>query len=139
MGPIMYGHNIVVRLHGFFCTLYTIIYVRFLYPGLYVGYMKSKNFQKCQNKAKIGQKSQNWPKWPKRLKKSKKAKKAKFAKKSQNYPKFGFFLSNFGFFGKFKLLWKILDFLEFFRFFGNFCIFWNKFAVCHFGGYIRTT
>jgi hypothetical protein len=23
--PIMYGNNIVVRLHGFFCTLYTIV------------------------------------------------------------------------------------------------------------------
>jgi hypothetical protein len=129
MGPIMYGHNIVVRLHGFFCTLYTIIYVRFLYPGLYVGYMKSKNFQKCQNKAKIGQKSQNWPKWPKRLKKSKKAKKAKFAKKSQNYPKFGFFcqilafLENLSFCGKFWIFWNFLDFLEIFVFFGTSLLF----------------
>jgi hypothetical protein len=29
--------------------------------------------------------------------------------------------------------------LEIFGFFGKFWIFWNKFAVCHFGGYIRTT
>jgi hypothetical protein len=57
--------------------------------------MKSKNFQKSQNKAKIGQKSQ---------------------KKCQ---KFGF-LSNFGFLVKFwlfwkkikKLFWNFLDFLE---------------------------
>jgi hypothetical protein len=106
----MYGHNIVVRLHGFFCTLYTIIYVRFLYPICtpYVGYMKSKIFQKSQNKAKIRQKSQNWPKRPNFSKKSKKK-----AKKKQNLPKdpnFGF-LSNFGFF------WNFLENLSFFGFF----------------------
>jgi hypothetical protein len=68
--------------------------------------MKSKNFQKSQNKAKIGQKFQK-------------------TKIIQNYPKFGFL--------------EIFGFLENLSFFGKFCIFWNKFAVCHFGGYIRTT
>jgi hypothetical protein len=34
--------------------------------------MKSKKFQKSQNKAKIGQKSQNWPKRPTFSKKDKK-------------------------------------------------------------------
>jgi hypothetical protein len=96
-------------------TFYTIIYVRFLYPLCtpYVGYMKSKNFQKRQKKAKIGQKSQNWPKKPKLSKK---------AKIIQNLA----FLS-FGFF------WLFLAFLENFGFFGKFWIFRNELAVCHFG------
>jgi hypothetical protein len=42
--------------------------------------MKSKIFQKSQNKAKIGQKSQNWPKRPKFSKKAQKAKKPKLSK-----------------------------------------------------------
>jgi hypothetical protein len=48
--------------------------------------MKSKIFRKKQNKAKIGQKSQNWPKRPKKNLKS------QICQKSQNYPKFGFFV-----------------------------------------------
>jgi hypothetical protein len=60
-------------------------------------------------KAKIGQKGQ------------KKHQKAKFAKKK---PKL--FLANFWLFWQILLFWKILYFLE-------------QVAVCHFGGYIRTT
>jgi hypothetical protein len=52
-------------------------------------------------------------------KKPKFAKKAKFLKKCQKMPKLGFF-------GKFWIFWPILDFLE-------------QVAVCHFGGYIKTT
>jgi hypothetical protein len=120
LGPhhVMYGHNIVVRLHGFFCTLYTIIYVRFLYPICtpYVGYMKSKIFQKSQNKAKIGQKSQIFQKNQKKPKKPNLQKKPKII---QNLA----FLSNFGFFGKLKLFWNFLDFLEIFVFFGTSLLF----------------
>jgi hypothetical protein len=137
MGPIMYGHNIVVRLHGFFGTLYTIIYVRFLYPICtpYVGYMKSKISQKSQNKAKIGQKRQNWPKRPNVSKKAKK--KQICQKKAKIIQNLAFcqmlaFLEFFGYFGKFKLFWKFLDFLEIFVLFGTS-------LLCHFGGYIRTT
>jgi hypothetical protein len=84
----MYGHNIVVRLHGFFCTLYTIIYVRFLYP-----ICTPYEIQKFQ-------------------KKPKKAKKAKFTKKAKIIQNLAFcqilaFLENLRFFGKF---WIFLDF-----------------------------
>jgi hypothetical protein len=106
MGSIMYGHNIVMRLHIFFCTLYTIIYVRFLYPICtpYVGYMKSNFFQKRQKKGKIGQKSQNYPNFG-------------------FFVKFWFFCNFFVFFGKCKLFWKFLDFLEIFVFFGTSLLF----------------
>jgi hypothetical protein len=89
-----------------------------MFPLSYVGYMKSKNFQKSQNKAKIGQKSQNWPKRPKISKKAKK--KAKKAKIIQNWSfcqilafwNFLAFLENLNFFEIFGIFWEILDFLE---------------------------
>jgi hypothetical protein len=126
-GPIMYGHNIVVRLHSFFCTLYTIIYVRFLYPICTPKkppkkpklakkakiFKKNRKSQICQKKAKI---IHNW-----------------LFVKFWLFWNFLAFLENLTFFGKFKIFWENL------RFFGKICIFWNKFAVCHFGGYIRTT
>jgi hypothetical protein len=80
-----------------FCTLWA-----YMYPLSYVGYMKSNIFQKSQNKAKIGQKSQNF---------QKKTKKDKFAKKAKIIQNLAF-LSNFGFFGNFWIFWEILDFLE---------------------------
>jgi hypothetical protein len=70
--------------------------------------MKSKTFQKSQNKANICQKSQNWPK------------KGKFAKKKAKLSKIWLFV-------KFLLFWKILAFLENFVFFGTSLLF------CHFG------
>jgi hypothetical protein len=78
----MYGHNIVVRLHSFFCTLYTIIYFRFVCPICtpYVGYIKSKNFQKSKKK------------------KPKKAKKAQFFKKAKKKAKNPKLSKKFGFF-----------------------------------------
>jgi hypothetical protein len=114
----MYGHNIVVRLHGFLCTLYTIIYVRFLYPICtpYVGYMKSNFFQKRPKspkkakkpkKTKIGQKGQIF---------QKNQKKNKFAKKKQKISQIWLFwqilafLANFGFLANFWIFWKFLDF-----------------------------
>jgi hypothetical protein len=122
-----YGHNIVVRLHGFFCTVYTIIYVRFLYPICtpYVGYIKSKFFQKSQKKKKIGQKKQKRSKNSKKPKRSNWPKKPKLAK-IRLFVKFWLFWIFFSFFGNFWLFWLFLDFLE-------------QVAVCHFGGYIRTT
>jgi hypothetical protein len=94
-----------------------------LYPicTTYVGYMKSKIFQNSQNKAKIGQKSQNCPNRPQI---SKLPKKATNFKKSQKKAKIIFWKK--AFFGKSCIFWKILYFLE-------------QVAVCHFGGYIRTT
>jgi hypothetical protein len=67
--------------------------------------MKSKNFQKSQNKAEIGQKSKNWPK------------RSKFSKKTKKKPKkpiLAFFLENLSFFGNFLIFWKFFDFLEIF-------------------------
>jgi hypothetical protein len=107
----MYGHNIVMRLHSFFCTLYTIIYVLFLYP------ICTPIFWPF------------WPKKPKKSKKAKKAKKAKFAKKKKSK------LSKIWLFWKFLAFLEIFGFLENLSFFGKFCIFWNKFAVCHFRDY----
>jgi hypothetical protein len=63
--------------------------------------MKSKFFQKSQNKAEIGQKSQNWPKRP------------KFSKKPKKKPKIS----------KIWLFCQVLTFLESFGFFGNFKLF----------------
>jgi hypothetical protein len=106
----MYGHNIFVRLHGFFCTLYTIIYVRFLYPicNPYVGFMKSKKAKikpKLAKKAKISQKKTKFfKKKPKKSQKTNLPKKPKLSKK--------FFFGNLNFFEKFKLFLKFLDFLE---------------------------
>jgi hypothetical protein len=116
----MYGHS-------FLCTLYTIIYVRFLYPicTSYVGYMKSKIFQKSQKNAKIGQKSQNWPRRPKFSKKAKKCQKMPNLPKCQNYPKLGFF-------GQFLLFWPIFAFLANFCFFGQFWLFWPILAFLDF-------
>jgi hypothetical protein len=65
------------RLHGFFCTLYTIIYVRFLYP-----ICRLHEIQNFPKKAKIKPKL---AKKAKKFKKSqKKAKKAKITKKKKN-------------------------------------------------------
>jgi hypothetical protein len=72
-----------------------------------------QKFPKRQNKAKIGQKGQIFQNKPKKN------------QKSQNYPKFGFFVKFWLFckilalFGKFKLLWNFLDFLGNFGFFGT--------------------
>jgi hypothetical protein len=62
---------------------------------------------------------------------SKKPKKKSIKPNLPKKPKLGFlanlyFLANFSFFGIFWLFWKFLYFLE-------------QVAVCHFGGYIRTT
>jgi hypothetical protein len=91
--------------------------------------MKSKNFQKSQNKAKIGQKNQNWPKSQIFQKNTKKEPKKPKLSKIWLFCPILAFLEFFGFFGKFKLFWIFWKILYF----------WNKFAVCHFGGYIRTT
>jgi hypothetical protein len=112
----MYGHNIVVAFLAF--SVPSTLSSRSDFCTLYVGgYIKSKIFQK----------SQNWPKKPK-----------KKPKKSPKKPNIRLFLANLAF-------WKFLAFLEIFGFFGKFCIFWKilyfmeQVAVCHFGGYIRTT
>jgi hypothetical protein len=76
---------------------------------------------------------QNFPKKPKLAKKANFFKKAKKQPTKPNFQKKAKIIQNLAF-------CQILAFLEIFVFFGNKnCIFWNKFAVCHFGGYIRTT
>jgi hypothetical protein len=79
---------------------------------LYVGRMKSKNFQKSQKKSQESQ-------------------------ICQKKPKLGYFLANLAFLAFFGFFGFFLAFLEIFVFFGNFCIFWNKLLFVIFVGYIH--
>jgi hypothetical protein len=74
----------------------------------YVGYIKSKNFQKSKKKKKA-KKSQKGPIFQKSQKKS---------QKSKIIQKIWIF-----FFGKLKLFWKFLDFLEKFVILGTSLLF----------------